>query len=67
MSKFSERHEELRSIIQLSRLKGQLYDRVVSHMVEACDNPTPEAVDEVLLLISEYELISGELREKVIA
>ncbi len=65
MSNFEEKHAELLSIIRLSKLSRELHEKLLDEMRAAQDNPTTEALDEVLLLLGEYQLVRSELLEKV--
>ena len=65
MSEFTERHAELITLVKLSKLARELELQVHNSMLEALENATPEAVDEILLQIRELELIKSELKEKV--
>lgn len=65
MTAFEERHAELISLIRLSKLERELHSKTTALINEAIENPTPEAIDEVLLSLGEYQLVKNELREKV--
>jgi hypothetical protein len=65
MSEFTERHAELITLVKLSKLARELELQVHNSMLEALENATPEAVDEILLQIRELELIKSDLREQV--
>jgi hypothetical protein len=65
MSEFTERHAELITRVKLSKLARELELQVHNSMLEALENATPEAVDEILLQIQELELIKTDLREQV--
>ena len=65
MSNFEERHADLISLIRLSKLQRELHTKTVETMTQAIDDPTPEAIDEALLVLGEYELVKQELLEKI--
>jgi hypothetical protein len=65
MSEFQERHAELIALLKLSKLSRELELRVCDSMLQALDNATPEAVDEILLQMKELELVKADLREQV--
>jgi hypothetical protein len=65
MSKFKDRHGDLIALVKLSKLAKELELKVHNSMLEALENATPQAVDEIILQIRELELVKADLREQV--
>lgn len=65
MSEFQERHSDLISLIRLSKLQRELHNKALDTINQAIDTPTPEAIDEALLSLGEYELVRQEFLEKI--
>jgi hypothetical protein len=63
--KFQDRHEDLITLVKLSKLARELELKVHDSMLQALESATPESVDEILLQIRELELVKTELREQV--
>lgn len=66
MSKFTERHQELIALVKLGKLTSELRRDTFMAMELALLDPTPEAVDEVLRVLREFELVNNDWKKEML-